>query len=73
MSSAEITLKEVYDILVEVRTDVTSIKADLKNTSEDVQDHEARLRVVEKWIWGAAGAGAVGGAGLSQIISLIAQ
>lgn len=69
MSNAEITLKEVYDILVDVRNDVTSIKSDLKNTSEDVKDHEGRLRALEKWIWAAAGAGMLGGAGLSQVFT----
>jgi hypothetical protein len=68
MSHAEITLKEVYDILVDVRNDVTSIKSELKNTSEDVKDHETRLRALEKWIWAAAGTGVVGGAGLAQVL-----
>ena len=68
MSYAEITLKEVYDILVDVRNDVTSIKSELKNTSEDVKDHESRLRSLEKWIWAAAGTGVVGGAGLAQVL-----
>ncbi len=73
MSSAEITLKEVYDVVVEVRTDVTSIKEKLDATQTDVHDHEVRLRALEKWVWGAAGVGVVGGAGISQVITFLIQ
>lgn len=69
----EITIKEVLlelksdisgmkEVLNDVRTDVTAIRADLENTSESVQDHETRLRAVERAMWKAAGASAVLGA-----------
>ena len=60
--NAEITLKEVYDILVDVRDDVTTIKKELENTSKDVDDHESRIRALERTIWKAAGGAAVLGA-----------
>ena len=70
-SGAVITLRELYDIMVEVRTDVTQIKGTLESTNQKVNDHESRLRALEKWVWGAAGIGAVGGAGLAQILGSI--
>lgn len=71
MSTAEITLKEVYDVVVEVRQDVTAIKEKLDATQVDVRDHETRLRSLEKLVWGAAGIGAVGGAGLAQVFTAL--
>ena len=66
---AEISLREVYDLLIIVRDDLTTMKA--TDTASRVDDHETRLRAVEKWIWGAAGIGAVGGAVLGQVVSVL--
>lgn len=67
--SAEITLKEVYDILVDVRTDVTSIKRDLENNTTKVDDHEDRIRGLEKVIWKAMGVAAALGTGGGYLVS----
>lgn len=63
---AEISLREVYDLLIIVRDDLTAIKA--TDTAKRVDDHETRLRAVEKWVWGAAGIGVIGGAALGQVV-----
>lgn len=60
--SAEITLREVYDILVEVRTDVTAIKKDLESNTNSVKDHEIRIRGLERAMWKAMGVASVIGA-----------
>ena len=66
-ANAEISLKEVYEVLVEVRDDVTSIKKELENTTKDVDDHEARIRQMEKAQWRWAGAAAAVGAVISFV------
>jgi len=59
---AVITLREVYDLVQEVRTEVTLLKT--TELKDDVSDHEARIRGLEKWIWRAGGiAAAIGAAG----------
>lgn len=55
--SAEITLREVYDAVQELRHSLASAPATLT-------DHETRLRSLERKIWWASGFAAVGGAGL---------
>lgn len=67
----EIGLKEVYDLLVEVRNDVIELKASVTDVKGDVADHEGRLRSLERLVWGAAGIGTVGGALVSQVITLV--
>ena len=59
---AVITLREVYDLVLEVRSEVTLLKStELKS---DVADHETRIRALERWIWRASGiAAAIGAAG----------
>lgn len=68
---AEITLREVYDILVDVRQDVTAIKQDLDQTKNVSADHEVRLRGLEKSFWRAVGASSVLGASGGYLATLI--
>lgn len=69
--SATITLREVYDLVVEVRQEVALLKT--TELSKDVDDHETRIRSLEKWVWRAGGIaaaiGAAGGAVASQVIA----
>jgi len=68
---AIITLREVYDLVLEVRSEVTLLKT--TEMKADVADHETRIRALEKWIWRASGIaatiGAVGGAAAAEIIA----
>ena len=67
---AIITLSEVYDLVLDVRAEVTLLKTTELKT--DVADHEARIRSLEKWVWRAGGIaaaiGAAGGTLLSEMI-----
>lgn len=63
----KITLHDIYGALLGVQADV----AEIKSTSRSITDHETRIRSLEKWVWGAAGLGAGGGAALSQIITAL--
>lgn len=63
----KITLRDIYGALLGVQSDV----AEIKGHSLSISDHETRIRALEKWVWGAAGLGTVGGAALGQLISAI--
>ena len=55
--SVRVTLRDVYEIVNEIRDDVQ----DLKPLAPQVQDHEKRLRAVERIAWAALGiAGVLG-------------
>lgn len=57
-----ITTKELYD---EVRATHDEVKA-MRVEVAKINDHETRLRSLERKVWGAAGAAAVLGGGLVQ-------
>lgn len=63
-NSARITVREVYDA-------VMSLRQDLQHTPRMVDDHEERIRDLERKVWGAAGIATVLGVVISQIITLI--
>ena len=72
-SPAIITIREVYDLVLEVRQEVALLKT--TELTKDVDDHEARIRSLEKWVWRAGGIaaaiGAAGGAVASQVIAAL--
>ena len=63
-TSARITVREVYDA-------VQSLRQELQHTPRMVDDHEQRLRDLERKVWGAAGVATVLGAILSQLITML--
>lgn len=50
-SHLRVTLRDVYEIVNEIRDDVQG----LKPLAPQVRDHEKRLRVVERIAWAALG------------------
>lgn len=54
-----------HDILIRLDEKVTGMVQKLDNLHDD---HEVRLRSVEKWRWISTGLGTAGGAGLATII-----
>lgn len=65
----KVSLDLIYTELMAVKADVAEMKA--ASTAAIVADHEGRIRTLEKWVWGAAGIAAVGGAGLGQLITAL--
>jgi len=63
-NTARITVREVYDA-------VQSLRTDLQHTPRIVEDHEQRLRDLEKRVWSAAGIATVLGVVISQIIAML--
>jgi hypothetical protein len=48
-----VTLREIYDALIEVRGDVRSLVEGREDTDKTLEDHEQRLRSIERWKYGA--------------------
>lgn len=67
----KVSLDLIYTELMAVKSDVGEMKA--ASTVATVADHEGRIRALEKWVWGAAGLATIGGAGLAQLITLLAK
>ncbi len=63
---AEITLREVYDIVQE-------LKYELAHIPRIADDHEKRIRNLERLIWSLSGLAALFGAGLSQLITALTK
>jgi len=62
--ASEITLREVYDIVQE-------LKYDLAHIPRIADDHEKRIRNLEKLTWSLSGLATILGASLSQLISFL--
>jgi hypothetical protein len=59
---AEITLREVYDAVQE-------LKFELAHTPATLTDHERRIRDLERKVWSFAGISAILATVLSQIVN----
>jgi hypothetical protein len=44
--------REIYDAVLGVREDVRSLKQDRENVNDTLDDHESRIRSVERWKYG---------------------
>lgn len=55
-----------HDLLIRLDEKVTGMVNKLDKFSDD---HEGRIRALEKWRWYSAGLGATGGATLAAVIS----
>ena len=62
--TTEITLREVYNAVIE-------LKYELAHTPKQVDDHEKRIRSLERLIWSLSGIASLLGAALSQLISAL--
>ena len=62
--TARITLREVYDA-------VQSLKAELSQLPKIAEDHEDRIRDLERKVWSFAGLATILGAALSQFVAFL--
>jgi hypothetical protein len=60
--STRVTLGAVYNLVLEVKEVVSPLP-------HQVNDHEIRIRAIEKYLWIWIGASGVLGAGIGQIIN----
>lgn len=63
-AGSEITLREVYDIVQE-------LKFDLAHIPRIADDHEKRIRSLEKLTWSLSGVATLLGAALSQLVTFL--
>lgn len=61
-----VTLKDVYLMVQELTKTVAS--QNYSSLERTINDHEVRIRELEKWIWRASGLAALGGAAISQLV-----
>jgi hypothetical protein len=56
-------LQSDHDILIELRGDMRALKEEFQKMQDlgtkKVDDHETRIRFIERWMWGAIGVIAV--------------
>lgn len=69
--SVKVTLDVIYVTLLEVKEVATQAVAGVANHTEQIRDHESRIRTLEARVWQAAGAcsvlGILAGAAASQL------
>lgn len=63
-----ISLRQIYEELKTVHQEVTEMRSEFRGEVEDVADHEVRIRTLEKKVWVASGASAIGSAAITAVI-----
>ena len=66
-----VTLAQIYSVVLEVQVDVSDIKTALTEVSKKTEDHETRIRALERRVWAAGGAGGAIGGFLTYLISIL--
>jgi hypothetical protein len=62
--TAQITLREVYDLVLELKTEMSP-------TPSLLRDHEDRIRDLERKVWSYSGISAVAAVVLSQVVTAL--
>ena len=62
--TAVITLREVYDLLLEHKTEMIP-------TPTQLRDHEDRIRDLERKVWSYSGLSAIAAVVLSQVVTAL--
>jgi hypothetical protein len=70
-----ISAREIYDQIVGLRDDVRSLVQSNQEVSHKLDDHETRLRSIERWKYGIpiAAVGAVGSAGVAIVSGIMSR
>jgi len=66
-----ITTREIYDTLLGIREDLRGMSTTLPNHKDMLDDHESRIRSLERAKYWIAGVAAVMGAGATEALSRI--
>ena len=62
--TAVITLREVYDLVLELKTEMSP-------TPTQLRDHEDRIRDLERKVWSYSGISAIAAVVLSQVVTAL--
>lgn len=68
---ARVSLDTIYELMLQTQNKVTEMNSLLERTSESKEDHERRIRFLERAVWVAAAIGALGGTGLQTVITAV--
>lgn len=66
-----VSLESIYVLSLETRDNVLEVKRDVQALSAHADDHEGRIRHLERKIYAVSGVAALLGAGLSQVVEAI--
>lgn len=65
------TLDDLEHLLTEVRICLAAITGRLDSALSTLEDHEVRVRGLERWRWMAAGIGAASGVLMGSVVALM--
>jgi cell division protein FtsL len=68
---AKVSLEKVYEVVLDVQGRTIRIEQQISDLSKDRDDHEARIKALERKIWVMSGLALAGGAGLSELWSAL--
>lgn len=68
-----VTLDSIYSLALQTRDDVRDIKNKLNDLTDDSEDHEARIRSLERKVYYAAGVAAAVGYAASQWLPMVTR
>lgn len=63
-----VTLEQIYVSVLEVKELFAQVGPDVKQQGEEIDDHEVRLRALEKMVWRATGVSAILSALLTGLV-----
>ncbi|MCO1575038.1 hypothetical protein M8C13_04595 [Crossiella sp. SN42] len=64
-------VREMHNETKEVRSELGALRTELRAELRPVNDHESRIRSLERKVWIASGLAAGAGAGLTKILSTV--
>ncbi|MFC4117532.1 hypothetical protein [Nonomuraea zeae] len=47
-----ITIRDIYEEMRELTAEVRTLTSELKESRRTDDDHEKRIRILERWMWG---------------------
>lgn len=72
MTGAEVTIREIYDKVQEISTKMDVLATRFHAGEQKTEDHESRIRALERRVWVATGSSAMLAGGVVHVIQAIA-
>jgi hypothetical protein len=71
MTGAEVTIREIYDKVQEISTKMDVLATRFHAGEQKAEDHESRIRALERRVWVATGSSAMLAWGVVHVIQVI--
>lgn len=72
-NGVRVTQQVIYETLMEVKTQVAilndKIPVEIEKTDKEIEDHEIRIRRLERQVWLIAGAAAAAGSTVANLLN----